>query len=323
MMLSRKELARQAAQTGFQLEPLEKVARLLELLESLSRHPFLKRRIVLKGGTALNLFIFDVPRLSVDIDVNYIGAADRETMKAERPKVEQAIHAVCGRLDLAVRRAPTEHAGGKWRLRYTGVNERQGNLELDLNFMLRTPLWPIELRDSRPLGSFIAREIPVLGKYELTAGKLAALFSRSACRDLFDVRNLLQEEELDWEKLRLAFVVYGGINRRDWRQVMIDDLKADPADVSRQLVPMLRAGLAPEPRLVKKWTEQLVAGCRDLVAYLLPLRADELEFLTELNDAGVVKPELLTGDTVLQDVIRSHPGLLWKVQNVRNFRRRT
>ena len=102
-----------------------------ELLESLSRHPFLKRRIVLKGGTALNLFVFDVPRLSVDIDLNYIGAADRETMKAERPKLEQAIHAVCGRLDLEVRRAPREHAGGKWRLRYTGVNERQGNLELD------------------------------------------------------------------------------------------------------------------------------------------------------------------------------------------------
>ena len=76
----------------------------------------LKTRIALKGGSALNLFYFDVPRLSVDIDLNSIGAADRETMLAERPKLEQAVQAVCSREGLTVRRMPSEHAGGKWRL---------------------------------------------------------------------------------------------------------------------------------------------------------------------------------------------------------------
>ena len=88
-MLTEQELMREAADTGFQKEPLEKVIRLTELLESLRSHPFLKPRIALKGGTALNLFFFDVPRISVDIDLNYIGAADRETMLEERPKVDQ------------------------------------------------------------------------------------------------------------------------------------------------------------------------------------------------------------------------------------------
>ena len=87
MRLTANELAREAAATGFQTEPLEKVILLLELLEAIRSHPFLKERAVLKGGTALNLFRFDVPRLSVDIDLNYIGAVDREGMLADRPKI--------------------------------------------------------------------------------------------------------------------------------------------------------------------------------------------------------------------------------------------
>jgi len=319
-MLSHRDLARQAAQTGFQLEPLEKVARLLELLESLSRHPYLKGRIVLKGGTALNLFVFDVPRLSVDIDLNYIGTVDRETMLAERVTFEKAIQAVCGRLGLSARQAPTEHAGGKWRLGYSSVSGRQGNLELDVNFLLRVPLWPPSLQDSRRIGSFGARGVRVLDLHELAAGKLAALFSRETSRDLFDVGNLLLHESFDWERLRLAFVVYGGVNRRDWRRVAIEDVKGAPGDLSRHLVPVLRADLVPDRRLVEDWTERLVANCRELISNLLPLRPHEVEFLTCLNDGGSVVPELLTRDQALQEAIRSQPGLLWKARNVREHR---
>src|SRR5659263_657144 len=93
LMLTRTDLIREATATGFQAEPLEKVIRLLGLLDALRSHPFLKTRIALKGGTALNLFASDVPRLSVDIDLNYLGAAKMETMQADRPKVEQAVQA--------------------------------------------------------------------------------------------------------------------------------------------------------------------------------------------------------------------------------------
>lgn len=113
MKISHEKLTAQAEATSFRPDILEKVAHLLELLNALGSHPFLKDKLVLKGGTALNLFVFDVPRLSVDIDLNYVGAADRETMLAERPKLEEAIHAVFARQRLNVRRMPVEHAGGK------------------------------------------------------------------------------------------------------------------------------------------------------------------------------------------------------------------
>jgi hypothetical protein len=289
----------------------------MALLDALNSHPFLKTRIALKGGTALNLFYFDVPRLSVDIDLNYIGAADRETMLAERPKLEQAVQAVCSREGLTVRRMPSEHAGGKWRLSYLASMGGSGNLELDVNFMLRTPLWPPRIAECHPLGSFKAAPVTVLDPHELAAGKLAALLARSANRDIFDAHRLLVAPDLDHARLRLGFVVYGGMNRTDWRSVSPQGVTGDPATAAQDLVPMLRADLAPSRGEVAAWLAQLVAECRERLAIVLPLQAHELEFLERLNGAGEIAPEVLTGDRALQAILRVQPGLQWKALGVK------
>ena len=89
MRISPEKLADEAQATGFRPDVLEKVAHLLGLLDAMRSHPFLKGKLVLKGGTALNLCVFDVPRLSVDIDLNYVGAEDRESMvKGMRPSLD-------------------------------------------------------------------------------------------------------------------------------------------------------------------------------------------------------------------------------------------
>ena len=318
-MLSPDELSREAAATGFQSEVLEKALRLLELLETIRSHPFLKGRIALKGGTALNLFVLKLPRLSVDIDLNYIGAVDRETMLSERPKVDQAVEAVCGRLGIQVRRAPSEHAGGKWRLTYTNVWGRPGTLELDINFLLRTPLWPPITADSHPVGPSRAKGVRLLDIHELAAGKFAALLDRNAPRDLFDASRLLRDVQLDKARLRVALAVYGGTSRRDWRSISVDDIRADSRDVAQQLLPMLRRDLIPKRTDVKLWSENIASECRARLSDIVPLRGREMEFLTALNDRGEILPELLTDDPQMQAIVRSHPGLLWKAQNVREF----
>ena len=191
MRISPEMLIAQAEATGFRPDVLEKVAHLLGLLDALQSHPFLKGKLVLKGGTAINLFIFNVPRLSVDIDLNYVGAEDREAMLAERPNIERAVQAVFSREGFTVRRMPEDHAGGKWVLRYGSVPGETGNLEVDLNFMFRVPLWPVTIRDSEPVGAWQATGIPVLDHHELAAGKLAALLARKQARDLFDSHRIL------------------------------------------------------------------------------------------------------------------------------------
>jgi predicted nucleotidyltransferase component of viral defense system len=61
MQTSEKELMREAIETGFRPEILEKVWHLMAVFDGINAHPFLKDRLVLKGGTALNLFFFDLP----------------------------------------------------------------------------------------------------------------------------------------------------------------------------------------------------------------------------------------------------------------------
>jgi predicted nucleotidyltransferase component of viral defense system len=316
-MLTKDQLQRAAGEMGFPTDSIEKVWMLVRLLNLMHAHPFLGRRVALKGGTALNLFVFDLPRLSVDIDVNYIGAADQKTMMVERPKIDVALQQVVSRLGLTVKRLPSEHAGGKWRLSYTSVLGRPAVLEVDVNFMLRTPLWPPATRDSLAFIGDRAKAISVLDEHELAAGKLAALLARGASRDLFDSRELLRRNSLDTEKLRLGFVVYGGISRVDWRTVSVETVTTTVADVKRQLLPMLRRELRPEKEDVGDWTTALVQETRDLLGVLLPLRDEEMAFFDRLNGDGAIHPELLTEDDDLQERIRVNPGLQWKALNVK------
>ena len=318
MNLSRERLLRVAEQTGFRPEVVEKVIRLLGLLDGFRSHPFLKERLALKGGTALNLFLFDVPRLSVDIDVNYIGAVDRETMVVERPKVEEAVRAVCSREGCAVRRRPEEHAGGTWELRYESAQGGGANLEVDINFMFRVPLWPIETMDSKDIGPYSATTIPLLNVHEIAGGKLAALMARHTGRDLFDAHLLLTHGQLDARMLRLAFVVIGAMNRQDWRTVSPDDVAYDANELDAQLLPVLRRQVTDQPP--EAWGKRLVEECRQKLGVVLPFNAAEREFLDRLLDHGEIVPKLLTGDQALAERIAKHPMLEWKATNVRQFK---
>lgn len=65
-------LGKKAEELGFVRDTLEKVTRLADVLEYLNTNPVLKKSLALKGGTAINLTIFNLPRLSVDIDLDYL-----------------------------------------------------------------------------------------------------------------------------------------------------------------------------------------------------------------------------------------------------------
>lgn len=320
MKISPETLIKQAEATGFRQDMLEKVGLLLQLLDAIRSHPFLKNKLVLKGGTALNIFIFDVPRLSIDIDLNYVGAVDREAMVAERPKIEEALQAVFSREGYTVRRVPAEHAGGKWQLRYPSAGGQGGNLEVDVNFMFRVPLWPVQTIDSRPVGIWQAAGIAVVDMHELAAGKLTALLSRHQARDLFDCSNLFHLKGFDQKRLRLAFVVYGAMSRKDWRTITPGDVDFDIADLDQKLIPTLRA--SGIERIQKDhFGKSLVADCRNFLSGLLPFADNEMEFLDQVLDKGKIVPDLLTDDADLQDRIRRHPLLEWKAVNVREFKK--
>ena len=320
MRISAERLAADAAATGFRPDMLEKAIHLLGLLDVMCSHPFLKGKFALKGGTALNLFVFDVPRLSVDIDLNYVGSESREAMLEERPRIEEAILAVFSRENFSIRRVPQEHAGGKWSLRYAAASGQSGRIDVDINYMYRVPLWPVTMMDSRPLRSWRVSDIPVVDIHELVAGKLTALLDRRRARDLFDSCLIFSIDGLDLARLRTAFVVYGAMARKDWRTVSIEDAAFDPTELSSQLVPSLRLdgirGLE-----ATRYGKELVEECRTVLSKLLPFEGSEFAFLDLLLDRGEIDATLLTADRTLQKRIQSQPLLKWKAQHVRRHNR--
>lgn len=315
MKMSREKLQQESASTGFKMEHLEKVFILMELLEDFTSFPQLKDKFVLKGGTALNLFFFNLPRLSVDIDLNYIGSTDRETMMSERPVLEKTVVAICERKGFTLDRNPGRHAGGKMVWRYPSALGQMGNLEIDLNFMYRIPLWPIEYKSSCAVGSKQIHNIPVLDSHELSAGKLSALIDRKTGRDLFDAHYLLTKTNLDMAKLRLALVVYSAISRKvDLRQLTPQAVSVDITDLKNRLVPLIRKKEIEAMNGISNWAEQMVQECQQAFDQFLPLSSSEHLFLENLLDKGVVEPELITTDPLLIQNINNHPAIRWSAQ---------
>lgn len=320
MRISPEALAAEAQATGFRPDVLETAAQLLHVLTALTQHPALRGTLALKGGTALNLFVFDAPRLSVDIDLNYVGAQGLADMQDERPRLEAAVEAVVRREDFVVGRTRRGHAGGSWALRYPRAGGQFGRLDVDINFMYRVPLWPITTSNSTTLGRWRAAEIPIVDLHELVAGKLVALLARRRARDIFDSQRIVELQELDRTRLRLAFVVYGATVRRDWRTVSVTDVGFEAAELTSRLVPTLHRGALPRDDGASTYGATLVAACRRGLGAVLPLRAAEVAFLDRLLDEGKVEPALLTSDTDLQSRIASQPLLAWKARNVRRHK---
>jgi len=319
MRLSASEIVPIAQSKGFDSFMIEKVIHLFHLLNMLNSHPYLKNKFVLKGGSAINLFYYELPRLSIDIDLNYIFEIDRDRMIDNRPKVEKAIQAVLQREDYVIKKLPNEHAGGKWRIQYMNYKGQTGNLEIDLNYMFRIPLWNVQSMSSFNLGDFKVNSFYILDIHELAAGKMAALFSRHQARDLFDVHKLLTCSDLNMEYLRTAFIVYGAFNRKDWRTISLKDIEINPKDVLQSLSPVLQRKYISDRKTTMIFVKQMINDCCEKLSNIITFSKKEKMFLDEILTKGNINPSLITDNKDLQDRINRHPLLQWKAKNVREF----
>lgn len=318
MKYSNIQLKNISQNTGFRAEILEKVLLLMDLLAVFANDHILKNNLVLKGGTALNLFYLNLPRLSVDIDLNYIGEINREKMLQARNIIEKRIVDVCELQGFAIYRKPTVHAGGKIVWRYPSALGDTGNLEIDLNFMYRVPLLPITLERSRAIENKFIKNIPILDIHELIAGKLAALLDRTLGRDLFDAYNLLLNQNLDMEILRLVFTIYAGMSRKkDFRLIRPEELAFDFKELQNRLLPLLSRRVLANITDKQQWAESMLMEVRDKLNMFLPLRENEIGFLDALLEFGEIKPQLLTDKRDFQDRVKIHPAIRWSAYNAK------
>jgi hypothetical protein len=131
---------------------LEEVIRLRQLLIEFRKHPFLRDRLVLKGGTAVNLFYLELSRLSVDIDLNYIGQLDREEMHRERPEIVKATDQITKALGYKVQRSADDCALNEWFLTYQNHAGSSDQLQIEINCLMRACALAPQLCQAMPIG---------------------------------------------------------------------------------------------------------------------------------------------------------------------------
>lgn len=150
MQWDRLTLGRMAKELGFPRDTLEKVCRLADVLKFMESDELLSEGIALKGGTAINLTIFDLPRLSVDIDLDYCRSIEREEMLADRGIITDKIskYMMANGYVLSPK-SKSHHALDSFVYEYVNCGGTKDNLKIEINYMLRCHVLPVARREVR------------------------------------------------------------------------------------------------------------------------------------------------------------------------------
>lgn len=303
-------LGKQAKELGFVRDTYEKVCRLTEILKFFENDAMLGYSLALKGGTAINLTIFNLPRLSVDIDLDFSENVSRDEMMATRSIINDRIEKFMKANGyLLSPKSKHYHALDSFVYEYSNSGGMKDNIKVEINYMLRCHVLKIEQRHFEsswdPTGVSVLSVAPI----EIFASKIVALINRTAPRDLYDIYNLVKFGLIDESEeplLRKCVVFYSAIGAEsppiEFQFNTIDLVTQNR--IKTDLYPVLRNkdkfDLKTAQLQVKAWLESL-----------LKLEENEQEFLHAFRNK-TYQPELLFDSTEIVERIRNHPMALWK-----------
>lgn len=271
------------------------------LLTQVAPFVFAGGEFALKGGTAINLFLRDMPRLSVDLDLVFID---------HRLPRDEALARINGAVRLAAKRlnargfqtyTPAAPDAGETKLLV-----RRGGIEvkIEVNFVMRGTVHPVCSAALSPKARNVLLadlEIPVASLEDVYGGKLVAAMDRQHPRDLFDVMQLLAHEGIT-PGIRRAFVVYLASHNRPVHEVLFPSLRDIGNEYERNF-----QGMTSEPVALAK----LLAARDQMVSELQQgLDASEKRFLLSLVNNQPDWPLL----SIMH--IDQLPGIRWKLRNI-------
>lgn len=309
---TKSELAEKANELNFVRDTLEKVLRLSEILNYLNTNPLTKEYLVLKGGTAINLTVFNLPRLSVDIDLDFAQNLSRDDMMNTRDRIREDVKIYMSTQGYAISpRSKAYHSLDSFVFTYTNLGGMNDNIKIEINYSLRAHIFEPSLRKMSVPGVNADVLIKTLPPMELYAAKINALIGRAAARDLYDIHNMIKFglfDESEFPLLRKCVVFYTAISQDEIPDEY--DFKRFNAITNRKiktdLLPVIQKGEFFE-------LENAKTSVAEFLTELLVLEDNERKFLDEFK-AKRYRPELLFDDAVILDRIKEHPMALWKIQ---------
>ncbi len=305
------EIGGVAQQHGFVRDTFEKVLRLRELLRYLNEEDYLREHLLLKGGTAINLTVFNLPRLSVDIDMDYTPNDTKKDMLEARDKITTLIKDYMEAEGYQISKGSRfTHSLDAFYCQYQNAGGNRDMIKIELNYSLRAHILEPVHRKILPEVFDDGMTIRMVAPMEIFAAKGNALISRAAARDLYDWGNLIAENLFEDERdmFRKCFALYATISaetvNRNFDTSAIDSLKFDK--IRRDLFPVLS-------KKDNFKLDERKRQAKDYIAELMQLTEREQEYMDRFIAKEYV-PELLFDDKDIVERIKEHPMALWKCQ---------
>ena len=309
--ISKAFLEKTAMETGFLRDNLEKVFRLCYILQYLHSDALMSDCLLLKGGTAINLTVFDLPRLSVDIDLDFAQDCDRNEMLRMRAQINaKLLNYMFAQAYALSPNTKNPHSLDSWVFYFQNAAGNRDNIKVEINYSMRSHVLPAEKKRFRVAFLQMDCEIRSLAPLELFGSKIKALIERCASRDLFDVHHMLhsgliapdQHELL--RKIVIFYLVIGAKKKIEF-PMNLDMIQALTfSQIRRSLIPVLR----------KREGFDLEAAKREVSHYLaslmLPTEAEK-QFVEKFYQ-GMYQPDLLFDEACIIERIKEHPMAIWR-----------
>ncbi len=308
MNYSKQYITELSERTGFIAGNVEKVIRLLGVLDFLFAKSSFKNALSLKGGTAINLIHTHLKRLSVDIDLDYHGSLDKDEAAKDRELLLRELDDYAKYEGYSLSNKSRNSAILASRsYSFLNASGNQDNIKVEINFIDRIALFP----DAVAKVTYFDKSVEIVSptKEELYGMKIAALIDRSKPRDLFDIDCFLQcLEGSDLDKLRKSAVFYlslDGVYKID--EATFDGISAiKQIAIKKELLPVLKKGEAFD---LAKAKQRTIENLRNL----LSLNEIEVAYLAELSE-GKYDPSLLFEEEIAQRA-EKHPMAKWRALN--------
>lgn len=257
----------------------------------------------LKGGTAINFFLRDMPRLSVDIDLAYLPTEPREDSLR---KIGEALDRIAAAIRKSNKRMKVQEgtAVGGNRTTKLFINNGEVQIKVEPNEVIRGAVFACSVRSVSQAVEEVfesSATLQVLSVADLYGGKLCAALDRQHPRDLFDVKLLLENEGITPD-IRKAFVVYLAGHDRPIHELLSPKLKELKDIYDREFAGMTTTVVSYEDLTHAR--DQFIAELRN------GLTATERQFLISVKER---RPDWALLGVHGVEVL---PSIQWKLANL-------
>ncbi len=279
-----------------------------QLMLRVMPHVAAEECFALKGGTAINFYVRDMPRLSVDIDLTYVPLEPRDTALAN---IGEALHRIAAGIRKTVPGSTVQErqARGVEHVSKLSVSTAEATIKIEPNLVLRGAVFPpVERELSQQAEALfeVSATASILAVPDLYGGKLCATLDRQHPRDIFDVKILMENEGIT-DEIRTAFVVYLASHDRPMSE-LLDPNKKD----FRKIFEQDFAGMTTE----EVTYDELVAVRESLIDTINETMMDtEKKFLLSIKQG---EPDW---DLMPVTGIDRLPAIQWKLLNIRKMKK--